>query len=109
MASACPQPGTNPPDAACCVERPALVRLALPALRDGASSCLPAFKGGTFYPVPVLLQLNLFADGAGLATLAGNMPAATPQGTQLVLQAWMTDAGAPHGFAATNAMTVEVP
>lgn len=67
------------------------------------------FKGGTFYPLPVLLALPLPADAAGQVNLAGTIPAGTPSGISFVMQAWMPDAGAPHGAAATNGLKALVP
>jgi hypothetical protein len=66
-------------------------------------------KGGTFYPVPVVLQLPLAADFLGSVALTGAMPAGMPGGTSFVAQAWMPDATAPKGFAASNGLQVVVP
>ena len=67
------------------------------------------FKGGTFYPVPVLLQIPLATSGAGTLNLAGTMPGGTPSGLHLVLQAWMPAAGAPAGAAGSNGLLGVVP
>lgn len=67
------------------------------------------FKGGTFYPVPVLLQIPLASSGAGTLNLAGTIPGGTPSGLHLVLQAWMPAAGAPAGVAGSNGLLGVVP
>ena len=73
-----------------------------------AQGSLP-FKGGTFYPVPVLLQIPLASNGSGALSLAGTMPGGTPSGLHLVLQAWMPAAGAPAGVAGSNGLLGVVP
>jgi len=67
------------------------------------------FKGGTFYPVPLLLAVLLPADASGAVNLPATIPAGTPSGTSFVLQAWMPDAGAVHGAAASNGLKGLVP
>ena len=81
----------------------------LVALFVGATVGALPFKGGTFYPAPILLQLALAADGAGHLALGGTIPVATPPGTSFVLQAWMADATAPQGAAASNGLVAQVP
>jgi len=66
-------------------------------------------KGGTFYPAPVVLQLALTADALGGLSLPAAMPVGTPPGTTFVAQAWMHDATAPKGAAASNGLQVVVP
>jgi hypothetical protein len=75
----------------------------------GASVGALPFKGGTFYPSPLLFSVPLPANGSGQVNLPAMIPAGTPTGTSFVLQAWMPDAGAPHGAAATNGLQCIVP
>jgi hypothetical protein len=66
-----------------------------------AQGALP-LKGGTLYPVPVLLQVVLEASAAGSVALPASIPTGVPAGTSLVLQGWMPDATAPqHSARAT--------
>jgi len=67
------------------------------------------FKGGTFYPVPVLLQFVLVADTFGEVNLHSSIPANTPHGASFVLQAWMHDITAPAMFSGTNGLKAIVP
>jgi hypothetical protein len=66
-------------------------------------------KGGTLYPVPVLLIVPLQADGAGSVSLPASIPSGVPAGTTLVLQGWMPDATAPQHFGASNGLKAVVP
>jgi hypothetical protein len=75
------------------------------ALSEGA---VP-FKGGTFYPVPLLLQVDLSADAGGMLSLPAAMPASVPSGTTIVTQAWFLDASATAGASGTNGLTLVVP
>jgi hypothetical protein len=61
------------------------------------------FLGGTLVPFPVAFTLALVTDGDGGATLAGTWPVA-PSGTTVVFQAWIEDAGATFGAAASNGL-----
>ena len=67
------------------------------------------FKGGVFYPVPLLLQVDLGADAGGMLTLPAALPASAPSGTRLVTQAWFLDAAATAGASGTNGLALVVP
>jgi hypothetical protein len=67
------------------------------------------FKGGTFYPVPVLLQFTLVSDFFGEATLHSTVPVGTPSGLFFVMQAWMSDFTAPVGVSGSNGLKCIVP
>lgn len=67
------------------------------------------FKGGVFDPVPILLQFPISVDANGNATLAAAMPASTPAGLELVLQAWFANGGGPQGATGTNGLRLVVP
>jgi len=66
------------------------------------------FKGGVLVPAPQLLLPKL-ADAAGGASLGWTWPPGLPPGLVLTLQHWMMDAGAPLGWAGSQALAVEVP
>lgn len=65
-------------------------------------------KGGVLLPAADKL-LFLTTSAAGELQLAGSWPATTPNGLSVYLQTWVRDAGAPLGFAASNALRVELP
>lgn len=66
---------------------------------------LPLF-GGVLVPDPnVAVLLGLSADPAGTASITGTLPAVLPAGFEFYSQAWIVDPVAPHGFAATNALS----
>ncbi len=67
------------------------------------------FKGGTFYPIPIVLQFLLLADAQGVVSLSSSMPLGTPSGTKVTLQAWFNDLGAPFLLSATNGLTMTTP
>jgi len=67
------------------------------------------FKGGTFYPLPILLQLPFAPDFETNFVLPGQIPPGTPSGTAVTCQAWTVDIFAPKGFAATNGLKLIVP
>jgi hypothetical protein len=67
------------------------------------------FKGGTFYPVPLLLQVGVNADGGGQLSLPAAIPASFPPGTTIVTQAWFLDGAAVAGASGTNGLTLRVP
>ena len=62
-----------------------------------------AFKGGTLVPAPDFL-VALPLDGAGGIDFIFPWPSGIPLGTNIYWQAWMPDAGAPKGLAATNGL-----
>ncbi len=67
------------------------------------------FKGGTLYPVPVALDIALATGPAGELLLVGNVPAGTPPGSEVVLQAWIADPVAPAGWSASNGLLLRTP
>jgi hypothetical protein len=75
----------------------------------GASELGVPFKGGTLVPHPDLIQGPLVTDASGGLSLASKWPPGLPSGTELWFQMWITDAGAPHGFSASNALKATTP
>jgi len=78
----------------------------------GVSALNLPFMGGTLVPdviSPPGLVVGLAADGSGGLSLGASWPAGVPIGTSLYLQYWVTDAGGPSGFAASNAIVGTVP
>ncbi|MHC5210390.1 MAG: IPT/TIG domain-containing protein [Planctomycetota bacterium] len=67
------------------------------------------FKGGTFYPIPILIQFPIIVDGFGGFVLSSTIPAGTPSGTAFVLQTWNNDFLAPFGLAGSNGLKAIVP
>ncbi len=64
--------------------------------------------GGTL--VPDIQILKFFAtDPAGELNLATAWPAGLPAGTEFFWQYWVTDAGGPEGYAASNAVQTITP
>ena len=70
----------------------------------GLSAANLPFKGGLLVPAPNVLLGGLITDATGELDLVGHWPAGLPAGFTFVAQAWIADAGGPHGFAATNAV-----
>jgi hypothetical protein len=67
----------------------------------GFTALMAPFKGGTMVPKPDLL-LPLPTNAAGGASLPFTWPAGAPAGITLHFQAWILDAAAVNGFAASN-------
>jgi outer membrane protein assembly factor BamB len=67
------------------------------------------FKGGTLVPQPTLMVGPLVTDAGGGVGLADTWPAGVPSGTALWIQAWITDAAGPQGFAASNGLQATTP
>jgi hypothetical protein len=67
------------------------------------------FKGGTFYPIPVLLQISIGTDALGGFAFSSSMPLGTPPGTALVMQTWTGDFTAPALFTGSNGLKAIVP
>lgn len=67
------------------------------------------FKGGTLVPDEDLMIFGLPLNAGGALTLASAWPAGVPSGFSLWLQAWIPDAAAVKGLAATNALVGETP
>jgi hypothetical protein len=73
----------------------------------GISKLEQPFLGGIAIPDPLAI-VPLAADGAGDAALSLTWPA-VPKGISLYAQAWIADAGAPQGFAATAGVKSVTP
>jgi len=67
------------------------------------------FKGGTLVPVPPLMTLSLFTNGAGGIPLAWAAWPGGLSGLNLYFQYAIPDAGAPVGVALSNALKAHVP
>ena len=74
----------------------------------GFSQLDAPFKGGVLVPSPDLYVV-LVTDATGGVSLTGSWPAGVPSGTQIGFQGWITDAGGPKGFAASNGLLGSVP
>jgi hypothetical protein len=97
--------GTWRPDELVSVQLGNALSLAPTVLVVGLEAGLLAFKGGTLVPAPQLVLSAPVTDAAGGWTLEAHAPAVVPP--PLVLQVWIADAAASHGFAASNALLVE--
>jgi hypothetical protein len=75
------------------------------SLTQGSAS----FKGGTFYPIPVLVQIGLATNLFGNVSLPAVIPVGVPSGTSFVNQVWITDPAAVKGASATNGLKVVTP
>ena len=67
------------------------------------------FKGGTFYPLPILVQIAIVTDLFGNMSLPAAIPLGVPSGTSFVNQVWITDPAAVKGASATNGLKVVTP
>jgi len=76
--------------------------LAPASIVAGASEANLAFKGGTVVPFPAFI-LTLATDGQGALDLPFTW-VSVPAGISIWVQVWIKDAGAPTGYAATNAL-----
>jgi hypothetical protein len=74
----------------------------------GPGGAVP-FKGGTFYPLPILLQIPLQTDIFGEYHLQGVIPVGTPPGTQVVFQSWFPDITSVSGVSGTNGLKAVTP
>jgi FG-GAP-like repeat len=75
----------------------------------GVSKLASPFKGGTLVPSPDAVLGPLVTDAAGELSLQGTWPAGVPAGGATWLQAWVTDAAGPEGFAASHALRAVAP
>ncbi|MFT7461799.1 MAG: hypothetical protein ACI9EF_000133 [Pseudohongiellaceae bacterium] len=73
----------------------------------GLAAINVSFKGGILGPSPDFLFLALPVSGAGSFDLPFVWPAGVPPGTKIFLQHWVSDAGGPVGFAASNVLQGE--
>jgi hypothetical protein len=66
------------------------------------------FKGGTFYPVPILTALPFPTDGLGQVVVGTALPPGFPT-LSFVLQYWCMDPGATFGLSASNGLQCDMP
>lgn len=74
----------------------------------GTSKLDAPLKGGVLVPAPLLL-VTLASDATGKLGLPFTMPPGVPAGTELVLQAWVSDPAGPKGLAASNGLSGTTP
>jgi len=67
------------------------------------------FKGGTFYPIPIQLNVAVATNVMGGDSILGSMPLGMPAGTSFVLQAWTVDVTAPESYGGSNGLKLVVP
>jgi len=75
----------------------------------GTTAANLPFKGGTLVPVPMVVAGGLATDAGGGLQIVAPISTALPSGLQLVLQAWIKDAGAVQGASATNGVSGVAP
>ena len=75
----------------------------------GLSEANVPFKGGIMVPAVDVLSGPYGADGVGGIELTGPWLPGVPTGTELWLQFWFSDPGAPKGVAASSAVKVTTP
>jgi len=66
-------------------------------------------KGGTLVPFPILSMMVSTTDPLGGLVIPYTWPAQVPSGQTLYVQAWVLDAGAVFGLAASNAILATAP
>lgn len=68
------------------------------------------FKQGTFYPIPILGQINIPMDISGGLTIPATIPTGQGfEGQSITIQWWFNDATAPAGAAGSNGLRLDVP
>ncbi len=75
----------------------------------GTSEANAPFKGGTFDPFPILLQVPLAVGGSGALNLPAAMPAGLPAGLSLVCQAFFADVDSVAGVSGSNGLRLTLP
>ena len=83
--------------------------LAPATLVMGFSAIDAPLKGGVLVPAPDVLLTGLSTGPSGAIAWSGTWPAGIPSGLQFYVQAWILDADAPGGFAASNALKAKAP
>jgi hypothetical protein len=66
-------------------------------------------KGGMLLPEPVLVMPFVTGVAGDVVLSWMNWPAGVPAGTDLYFQCWISDAGGPKGFAASNGLQANTP
>ena len=74
----------------------------------GLSELSAPFKQGVFVPFPDW-TVNFNMDVIGFFDFVATWPTGVPAGIPLLLQVWFADAGAPAGYAASNALGEVTP
>jgi uncharacterized membrane protein len=101
--------GTLDPQTPFGIELATAVASAPAVLLIGGSELGSPLLGGILVPNPVV-ALGFMTDASGGAVpLAGTWPSAIPAGISLYFQAWISDALAPRGLAATNGLRATTP
>ena len=67
------------------------------------------FKGGVLVPHPDLIVSGLVTSAAGDLALDDTWPTGVPSGASFFTQFWITEPGAPSGFAASNGLRGTTP
>jgi len=67
------------------------------------------FKGGIFYPLPILLTISLNADPSGQIVLPAQIPVGVPSGTNIYMQTWVSDLFAAQGASGSNGLKLTTP
>ncbi len=67
------------------------------------------FKGGTFYPIPILVQINVVTDIFGSIVVHTNMPIGTPSGLNIYAQSLIQDFWASFNITMSNGLTITTP
>jgi hypothetical protein len=75
----------------------------------GLTAINAPFKGGVLVPAPNILLPGLLTGPSGSLALVSPWPAGIPSGVALYVQAWIHDAAAVKGFAASNALHLVTP
>ncbi len=75
----------------------------------GLSELSLPFHGGTLVPNPTVLIGGLVVGGGGSLVLPASWPVGVPPGVQLYAQAWIEDAAAVKGLAASNGVLMTTP
>jgi hypothetical protein len=83
--------------------------LAPATLFVGLSSTPTPFKGGTLYPVPILIMLPFATDVSGGIPFSFPWPAGLPSGFSIFWQYGIQDATAIKGVSLSNALQSTTP
>jgi len=75
----------------------------------GTSAASLPFKGGVMVPAPNLIVSGFITDGEGRLELQGLWPGGVPPQSELWIQAFVVDVGAPAGLSASNAVMATTP